>query len=120
FHLHTLPGGSFDIDETYVHQGEEQVNYDIRNRFEMFHTVEMKRLDTADLEPFDLQKVVDLLHADQERQVKWGEGDAHFTRVKVRRQVRIADVAHFKRLTLHLPDNKAELSPATLPEVVTL
>ena len=120
FHLDTLPGWSFDIDETYVHQGDEQINYDTRNRFEMFQSVEMKRMDPADREPFDLQKVVDLLHADQERQVKWGEGDAHFTLVKVRRQVRIADVAHFKRLTIHLPDNTAMLSPATFPEVVTL
>lgn len=123
FRLDTLPGWSFDIDETYVHQGVEQINHDIRNRFEMFQAVQTRRLPApthAGPSIFELQKVVDLLHADQQRPVKWGEGDAHFTNVTVRRQVCIEDVVQLKRLTISLPDNMAELVPAYLPDSVTL
>ncbi|MFC7208354.1 hypothetical protein ACFQOZ_18175 [Comamonas endophytica] len=120
FRLDTLPGWSFDIDETYIHQGEEQINYPIRNRFEMFQSVELEPRAPLDLRPFDLQNAVDQLHADQQRQVKWGEGDAHFTTVKVRRQVCIADVEQFKRLTLGLPQGKAVVIPAGFPDSVTL
>lgn len=123
FRLDTLAGWSFDIEETYVHQGVEQIHYDIRNRFEMFQAVETRRLPApthAGPSIFELQKVVDLLHADQQRPVKWGEGDAHFTTVTVRRQVCIDDVAQLRRLTISLPGNMAELVPAYLPDSVTL
>lgn len=123
FRLDTLPGWSFDIDETYIHQGVEQINYPIRNRFEMFQAVETQRLPAPSHEGpsiFALQEVVDLLHAGQQRQVKWGEGDEHFTTVTVRRQVCIDDVAQLRRLTLSLPGNMAELVPDYLPACVTL
>lgn len=99
FRLDTLPGWFFDIEETYVYQGEERAKPGARNRFEVFQ-VPMERIAAADAANFRLQRLIDLLHADQAAQVQWNEGDAQAATVKVRRQVIVEDVENFKRLTI--------------------
>ena len=120
FRLDTLPGWSFDIDETLVYQGEERAHKSARNASPMFQPVDLARVTPADQVNFSLQKIVDLLHADQEVQVQWRETDPGPTVVKVRRQVSIADVPNFKRLTISLEGSTSQNNKYSLNDPVTL
>lgn len=118
--LDTLPGWSFDIDETLVHQGQERARKAPANSAQMFRPVQLDRVKPEDIASFNLQKLVDLLHADGETRVRWNEADADLTPVKVRKQVSIADVEHFKRLTISLEGAAAQPLAFSLKDAVTL
>ncbi|MCD2514435.1 hypothetical protein [Comamonas endophytica] len=120
FRLDTLPGWSFDIDETHIHQGQERAQRSARNSFQMFQPVQLNRVKSEDLKAFKLQTLVDLLHADQEALVKWNDADAQATAVKVRRQVSIPDVENFKRLTIWLQGQTSENTSYSLNDTATL
>jgi len=120
FRLDTLPGWSFDIDETLAHQGEERAHKSARNASPMFQPVDLDRVTPAEQVNFSLQKIVDLLHADQEAQVQWRETDPGPTVVKVRRQVSIADVPNFKRLTISLEGGTSQDTKYSWSDSVTL
>lgn len=118
--LDTLPGWSFDIDEIMLHQGQERARKTPKSSFQMFQPVQLDRVKPEDIPRFNLQKLVDLLHVDGEAQVRWNEGDANLTAVKVRKQVSIADVEHFKRLTISLEGAAAQPLVFSLKDAVTL
>lgn len=118
--LDTLPGWSFDIEEIHVHQGQERVHKAPANSLAMFHPVHLDRLKPEQIPGFNLQTLVDLLHADSEAQVQWNQGDAGPTTVKVRKQVSIADAEHFKRLSISLEGAAAEPLRFSLKDAVTL
>ena len=118
--LDTLPGWSFDIEETLVHQGQERARKAPANNFQMFQPVHLDRVKPEGIPGFSLQKLVDLLHEEGEAQVRWNEGDAGPTQVKVRKQVSIADVEHFKRLTISLEGAAAQPLAFSLKSAVTL
>lgn len=120
FHLDTLPGWSFDIQETYVHQGQERAQERARNRFQLFQPVDLGRIKPEDVASLNLQKLVDLLHAQDEAQVQWNPGDAALTPVKVIRQVRIPDADQFKRLTISVQGGLPKLVTFNLDDTVTL
>lgn len=120
FHLDTLPGWSFDVQETYVHQGQERAQERARNRFQLFQPVDLGRIKPEDLPSLNLQKLVDLLHAQDEAQVQWNLGDAALTPVKVIRQVRIPDADQFKRLTISVQGGLPKPVTFNLDDTVTL
>ncbi|MEG2629824.1 MAG: hypothetical protein RSB42_03075, partial [Comamonas sp.] len=120
FHLDTLPGWSFDVQETYVHQGQERAQERARNRFQLFQPVDLGRIKPEDVASLNLQKLVDLLHAQYEAQVQWNPGDAALTAVKVIRQVRIPDAEQFKRLTISVQGGLPNLVTFNLDDTVTL
>lgn len=120
FHLDTLPGWSFDVQETYVHQGQERAQERAKNRFQLFQPVDLGRIKPEDLPSLNLQKLVDLLHAQDEAQVQWKPGDAALTAVKVIRQVRIPDAEQFKRLTISVQGGLPNLVTFNLDDTVTL
>lgn len=120
FHLDTLPGWSFDVQETYVHQGQERAQERARNRFQLFQPVDLGRIKPEDVASLNLQKLVDLLHAQDEAQVQWNPGDAALTAVKVIRQVRIPDADQFKRLTISVQGGLPKLVTFKLDDTVTL
>lgn len=120
FRLDTLAGWSFDIDETYVHAGQERPHKRTRNRFQMFQVLDLGRVGAADMPTFNLQKTVDLLHADAEAQVKWNESDAGLTVVKVRRQISIDDVQNLKRLTISLQGRLPQVAQISYQDPVKL
>lgn len=120
FHLDTLPGWSFDVQETYVHQGQERAQERARNRFQLFQPVDLGRIKPEDVASLNLQKLVDLLHAQDEAQVQWNPGDAALTPVKVIRQVRIPDADQFKRLTISVQGGLPKPVTFNLDDTVTL
>lgn len=120
FRLDTLPGWSFNVNETYLHQGQERPLESAKNRFQMFQPVDLSRIKPDQPHTSNLQKLVDLLHADDEAQVRWNAGDTALTTVKVRRQVGIPDVDHFKRLTISLQGGLPTLIIFNLNDTVTL
>lgn len=120
FRLDTLPGWSFDIDETYVHQGQERKRKAEKSRFQLFQPVDLGRIKAEDVPGVNLQKLVDLLHAPQEAQIRWNEADPAPTTVQVTRQVSIPDEEHFDRLTISLQGKLAGATPLSIKGSVTL
>ncbi|MFC7208356.1 hypothetical protein ACFQOZ_18185 [Comamonas endophytica] len=120
FRFDTFPGWSFDVDETYVHHGQERPHQVARNSFQMFQPVRLSEVKPADYASFSLQKLVDLLYAEAQAQVKWNEGDANPTTVKLRRQPSIADAQVFKRLTIQVQGPAGRPLTIFLADSVTL
>lgn len=120
FQLDTLPGWSFDIQETYVHQGQERVRNSEKSRFQMFQPVNLGRIKPEELPSLNLQKIVDLLHAPDEAQIRWNDADTAPTTVQVTRQVRIPDAKNFDRLTISLEGTLANTATLSIKGAVTL
>jgi len=120
FRLDTLPGGSFGIKETQVHQGQERAQQRANDRFQILQPVDVGRIDPEKPGGLSLQKIVDLLHADAQAQVVWNAGDAAPTAVKVLRQLNITDAEQFKRLTLSLHGALPEKYRFDVSDTVTL
>lgn len=120
FRLDTLAGWSFDIVESYVHQGEERMHPGTRDPFQMFQPVQLSQVKPEDYANFSLQKLVDLLQAPAQAQIRWNKGDTTLTTVQVHRRVSIADVQQLKRLTIGVEGAAPQLLSFSLGDSVTL
>ncbi len=120
FRLDTLPGWSFDLDETYVHQGQERAHKREKSRFQMFQPIDLGRIRPEDVARLNLQKIVDLLHAQDEAQIRWNDADTAPTTVQVIRQVSIPDAENFDRLTISLQGTLAGATTLSIKGAVTL
>ena len=120
FRLDTLPGWGVDVLETYHRPGEQKTQQAAKNRFEMFLPINLARVTAEQATGITLQKVLDLLQADEETQLPWNEGDAAKTSVRVSRQISIPDVEHLERLSISLRGAAPKALTLSLEAPVTL